>query len=115
MSTITIEVDDVGKVSDGYHTFNELYEHRTVLFIAFVTALKGQYHPFKTRLHEDGTMFPGMFMVGLKLPEGQISYHLEERWWGLCEDLPERNRAPRFDGHDSHEVLARLSSWIRLS
>lgn len=27
---------DAGKVSDGYHTFDELYEHRCLLFINLV-------------------------------------------------------------------------------
>ena len=34
------EVDDIGELSDGFHTFNSLYEQRAILFAALVKAYK---------------------------------------------------------------------------
>ena len=100
-----------GNVSDGYHTFDELYDHRAVLFAALCNAMPE--NAWKSRLHEDGTMYDGMFIVGLDLPEGPISYHIEERdhWgrsnWELfkCTELP---RAVPFDGYTPDDVVDRL-------
>lgn len=32
MAKITLDVVDAGEISDEYHTFNELYFHRMILF-----------------------------------------------------------------------------------
>jgi hypothetical protein len=53
----------VGKVSDGFHIFDDLFEHRTTLFIKLMNSYPEL--SWKSRLHDDGTMFEG---VGL-LPE----------------------------------------------
>jgi hypothetical protein len=55
-------IDDV---SDGYHTFAELYQHRFALFLALCRALEMGW---KSRLHADGTMYPGWFIAGIELP-----------------------------------------------
>ena len=60
-------------VSDGYHTFKELYDHRIALFVALITALMQQeYHPanktcWKSKKHSDGTMLDGWFIAGIGL------------------------------------------------
>ena len=65
--------DEKELVSDGYHTFKELYEHRVVLFVALITALTQQeYHPsnkicWKSKKHSDGTMYDGWFIAGIGL------------------------------------------------
>lgn len=48
--------ESVGELSDTYHSFNDLYKHRTVL-----TALAFRFLPYawKSRHHEDGTMYDG--------------------------------------------------------
>jgi hypothetical protein len=95
MGKLTIECD-TGRVSDGYHTFDELYEHRCVLFIAFAN-----YNPgigWKSKVHDDGKGCDGWFIAGLNLPNGTISYHLPMRMWRLL-DVPELDRAPKWDGH----------------
>lgn len=54
---ITISMfDDVGTISDGYHTFNDLYDHRHALFLALCRALGMGW---KSRLHVDGTSVDG--------------------------------------------------------
>lgn len=39
-SMIEIPVGGIGEVSDGYHTFNELYHHRAILFSVICNANK---------------------------------------------------------------------------
>lgn len=50
-----------GNTSDGYHTFNELYHHRAVLFSVIVGNFATR--AWKSKLHADGTMYEGMFIV----------------------------------------------------
>lgn len=100
----------VGQVSDGYHTFDELYEHRCLLLIALAntsTSLKA----WKSRKHEDGSAFDGWFIAGLDLPTGPITYHLPDRLWSLLT-VPELESAPAWDGHTSQNVLERLTQWL---
>ena len=47
---------DMGEVSDGYHTFNELYEYRLLYNAAFFNELAKQnlYDVHKSKKHSDG-------------------------------------------------------------
>ena len=102
---------DTGSVSDGYHTFDELYAHRSSLFAVLCSLLKDR--SWKSRLHSDGTMFDGMFVAGVDTPDGQATYHCEDAWWGSF-DCPELERAPEFDWHTPEDVLERLPSLTSL-
>lgn len=102
---------DVGEVSDGFHTFNELYEHRQTLFVALANRVPTK--AWKSRLHADGTMFEGpegWFIAGLHLPDGDITYHLEGRFWDLLR-VEEMERAPEWDGHTPADVVKRIKEW----
>ena len=46
---------DVAKVSDGYHTFDELYFHRMILFSIICKTFKDS--SWRSRKHHDNTMF----------------------------------------------------------
>ena len=101
-----------GCVSDGYHTFNELYNHRAALFAALV-ALKPEL-AWKSKYHHDGTFYDGMFIVGMHLPIGDITYHYDiDPWWDMfcCKEL---DNAPEFDGHTPNDVIARLLKYAKL-
>ena len=77
-----------GDTSDGYHTFNELYHHRAVLFSVIVKAFPGM--AWKAKHHYDGTMYDGMFIVGIETPDGQASYHYDiNPYWDMfqCKEL----------------------------
>lgn len=107
-------MSDTGKISDGYHTFDELYEHRSVIFLALMKS--NPQLSWYSLVHEDGTMFDGMFIVGINLPTGQITYHLEkDPWWPVVEltHASFSSRAPRYDGHTSEDVIERILDWIR--
>jgi hypothetical protein len=110
---------DIGECSDGYHTFNELYEHRNLLYLAFLH--RGWGNHWKSRKHFDGSAMDGWFIVGTEIPKmdetqslTQISYHLPDRLWGLCGFLETHDKAPyEWDGHTSEDVLMRLRSLIQ--
>ena len=96
-------VDDIGEVSDGYHTFNSLYRQRCVLFAALVKAYKDK--AWKSRRHSDGELCfgGGWFIVGIETPEGQYTYHYEDKDWNLFE-CAEVETAPEWDGHTDEDV-----------
>lgn len=94
-------------ISDGYHTFGELYYHRMVLFLAVQKAHKDI--SWKSKQHSDGTMFKGYFIVGINTPEGVYSYHYEDRYWGLFGDIEELEFAPEYDGHTPSDIGRLLS------
>lgn len=95
-----------GDTSDGFHTFDELYHHRAVLFSFIVTCFPGA--SWKSRRHRDGTMYDGMFIVGIETPYGQATYHYDlDPYWDMfrCEEL---DRAPEWDGHTPDQAIERI-------
>ena len=95
-----------GDTSDGYHTFNELYHHRAVLFSVIVKAFPDK--AWKSKQHNDGTMYDGMFIVGIDTPEGQATYHYDiDPYWDMfkCQELA---RAPKWDGHTPAQAIERI-------
>ena len=100
-----------GDISDGYHTFDELYEHRYFLMLALMKGDPGAWYSNK---QADGTMFPGQFIVGINMAGGAISYHLPERLWLYAQHTGARklDSAPEWDGHNSFDVLLRLKKEI---
>ena len=106
----TTENVDRGELSDGYHTFNELYLHRYALFLAFLRAHGGGW---ASRLHADGTMYEGHFIVGVYVNGKQISYHLPNDLWPAVEDLGiVVDNPPEWDGHHSADVVERLLEYV---
>lgn len=100
-----------GDTSDGYHTFNELYHHRAVLFSVIVR----DHHEvaWKSKEHHDGTMYDGMFIVGIETPEGQATYHYDiDSYWEMF-DCKELERAPEWDGHTPDEAIERIATLGR--
>ena len=95
-----------GETSDGYHTFNELYHHRAVLFSVIVKAFPD--HAWKSRKHHDGSMYDGMFIVGIETPDGQATYHYDvDPYWDMfkCKEL---EYAPEWDGHTPAQAIDRI-------
>lgn len=102
---------DIGEMTDGYHTFNELYHHRAVLTAALFHNYKDIC--WKSMKHSDGTMYDGMFIVGINTPEGQATYHYDlEPYWFLF-DVKELPKAPEYDGHTPNDAINRIMSLIR--
>lgn len=99
---------DVKNVSDGYHTFDELYRHRAILTAALFRQI-----PFtwKAKIHEDGTMFDGMFIVGVITPDGCATYHYHLPYWDMFK-VPEIPHAPSFDGHTPEDAITRIEKFF---
>lgn len=101
-----------GDTSDGYHTFNELYHHRAVLFSVIVKAFPDK--AWKSKMHHDGTMYNGMFIVGIETPRGQATYHYDiDPYWNMFE-CQELDRAPEWDGHTPQEAIDRIGKLTPL-
>lgn len=112
------EPGDMGEVSDGYHTFNELYRYRMLYNAAFFNLLarNGQVEVCKSRRHSDGEKCFGSddwFIVMAILPTGQVSNHYESKYWDLF-DVPERETAFEYDGHTPNEAADRLKKYLKL-
>lgn len=90
-----------GEMTDGYHTLDELYHHRMVLFAALTK--KYPARAWKSWKHADGTMYDDYFIVGMATPVGDFSYHYHKDNWDLFE-VPAMDNAPAFDGHTSKDV-----------
>lgn len=109
-------VDDIGDVSDGFHTFNQLYHQRTMLFAALVN--QNRDISWKSRKHEDGApcFGGGWFLVTIDTPEGAYGYHYEDNYWDMfhCKEI---ERAKHWDGYTEEDVgrlmsLPDTAEWI---
>lgn len=98
----------IGDLSDGYHTFNQLYYQRMMLFAALVRVYKDR--AWKSYRHEDGELCfgGGWFIVGIDTPEGSYTYHYETDNFDLfdCVELPV---GKPWDGHTEQDVTRLLS------
>jgi len=104
-----------GNTSDGYHTFNELYEFRKAYNIALFNewSASGKCSVHKSWRHHDGELCfgGGWFIVVAVLPNGQISNHYEAKDWGLFQIKETEKALFEFDGHTGQDVINRLSSY----
>ena len=107
-----IELRDAGisrkQVSDGYHTFDELYYHRMVLFS--IICNQNKEIAWKSKLHDDKTMFEDNFIVGVTTKEGQYSYHYHMDYWDMY-DVEELEYAPKYDGHMPKDITRLLTHF----
>jgi hypothetical protein len=117
------QLPDKSQISDGYHTFQELYEFRKAYNAALFNEWgkkgllphpDGNYYPkyrvHKSWRHHDGELCfgGGWFIVVAQLPTGQISNHYEAKDWDLFK-IPETPKALfPFNGHTPQDVLTRL-------
>jgi len=88
-----------GETSDGYHTFNELYHHRCLLWINLCQMISDKCYLVKEH-------FEGWFLLGAETPNGQISYHCPNKFLPLVENIAEKK--VEYDGHTPNDTLKRL-------
>lgn len=104
------------EISDGYHTFNELYEFRKMYNAALFNewALSNKYNVHKSWKHHDGEdcFGGGWFIVVAMLPEGQITNHYKAVDWDLFKVLEVKKATYEFDGHTPQDVLLRIKNVI---
>lgn len=108
----TLEKFKPDGISDGYHTFGELYDFRKM----YNAVLFNEWHKMelydvhKSIRHYEGDICfgGGWFIVSAKLPTGQISNHYKLEDWDLFK-IPATDKCKHeFDGHTSEDVLERL-------
>jgi len=126
---IAEHIIDKGKISDGHHTFDELYNFRKAYNAALFNEWANcntstnvllsnppqieylpKYDVHKSLRHFDGELCfgGGWFIVVAMLPTGQISNHYKIEDWDLFK-VPITEKAKyKFDGHSSGDVLERL-------
>lgn len=111
----TIPGFSAGGVSDGYHTFDELYEHRIVNFMTVCKLMKDDKRDilvWRSECHSDGSKYDGWFVLGIGVyPGQQITYHLPMSKWKAAGKVVNftYEHAPEWDGHTAADVLDRLS------
>ena len=113
------KVDDIEDLSDGFHTFRQLYYQRMMLFATIVKQNKDK--AWKSLRHEDGELCfgGGWFIVGIDTPDGTYTYHYESNFYSMF-DCKELERARHWDGHTEKDVTRLLSlpsaqKWIPCS
>lgn len=100
--------NNIGELSDGYHTFNELYHHRAILFSVICNLMPDK--AWKSKLHDTGDMFDGMFIVGIETPNGQATYHYDiNPYWDIFK-VREFEKAPKWDGHTPTDAINRIAN-----
>ena len=107
---------DKSLISDGYHTFKELYGFRMVYNAALFNmwSRHGMYEVHKSKRHYDGNLcFGGGWIVVIAAtPFGQISNHYEEKYSHLFQ-VPEKEKVLwPFDGHTPDDVYQRMLKTI---
>lgn len=105
---VKIPETGIDDLSDGFHTFRQLYYQRMMLFAVVVKQNKDK--AWKSLRHEDGELCfgGGWFIVGIDTPEGSYTYHYEDNYYSLfdCEEL---ECAKHWDGHTEKDVTRLLS------
>lgn len=105
---------DPSEVSDGYHTFGDLYEHRRALTAALCKSLPLGAWRSKEHHPEDDPIFSGgYFIVGISLPQGTITYHYKLKHWDDFHGVIELDHAPKWDGAQPEDSVTRLLAWAR--
>lgn len=114
----TFPIGKTSDVSDGYHTFSELYHYRMLYNAALFNELQAHHIGLdihKSWRHSDGELCFGKdnyFVVVAQLPTGQISNHYKGEYWDLFQ-IPERDRAAVYDGHTPKDAAERLEMFIK--
>lgn len=118
-------------ISDKWHTFQDLYDHRMAFNIALCHAIR-QIHIYERAAHfeecvtgedfraetycykswkhydnDNDPMFEGSFIVVIESPAGQISYHYKAEHWDKFK-ISERIEANLYDGHTPEDTMIRL-------
>jgi hypothetical protein len=118
----SFSIGDHEDVSDGYHTFRELHDHRRALTavlaacVAADSAAAGvpsaawrskNHHP------DDSPMFDGYFIIGIELDSGTITYHYKLTHWDDFAAVPEIPHAPKWDGATPADTVTRPLEVIK--
>lgn len=119
IKNMSYKIEVVGfedQLSDGYHTFDELYKYRMLYNAAFVNEYV-KTNPekcFKSTRHSDGIACfgGGWFVVSVNLPTGQVNNHYKiKHWYSFkCKSL---YKAYEWDGHTPAQAAERLELFLQ--
>jgi hypothetical protein len=109
----TFDLDTGESASDGFHTFDELYDHRRALtaVMAAYAAQMPKPAAWRSKAHhpDDSPMFEGgYFIVGIELDTGTITYHYKLTHWDDFAAVPELDYAKKWDGASPADSVTRL-------
>lgn len=107
------------ELSDGYHTFKQLYDQRALLLAVLMsTDYNGEniFHCWKSLKHNDPNfpMYEDMFIVGGTLPHvynGDFTFHIDIGWWYKFK-VEILDKAPEYDGHSVEDVMDRICEYL---
>jgi hypothetical protein len=102
-------------MTDGVHTFKELYEFRMLYHAHAVRSWMEQgINVVRSWRHHDGDecFGGGWFIVVAELSTGQVSNHYRSPQWPVFAGVPEVATAPEWDGHSVEDVLRRLRAAL---
>lgn len=108
---------DTNNVSDGYHTFWELYNHRVILWIKLCEMIARSHtnenfpNPvWMSKLHSDWSSYEWWFVLWIfQDNKSQITYHIPMQYWDeVWPFAVELEKWPELDWHTSNDVLERL-------
>ena len=109
---LKIDEADIENISDGYHTFKDLYEFRKVYNACLFNEWykQGKFEVHKSIRHNDGELCFGgdWFIVGIDTPDGQYTYHYKDEYWDLFH-IKEFETGREWDGHTDKDVTRVLS------
>jgi hypothetical protein len=102
-------------ISDGFHTFGELYAHRTALFAALCAS--NPEISWRSKLHHEdcGDMPDGFFLAGMDLPTGPICYHQRLEYWDVFKACTTVERAPKWISAGKDIAVLRLAEWAKMA
>ena len=105
----------VGTLSDGSHTFNEVYAARNACFMNICREKDDDaiLNPiWKSQKYSDGKpVETGWFILGIYRKIGeQVSFHLPMAEWDKCKWAKHYDSAPNYDGHTLEDVIKRLAT-----
>ena len=127
VQTLVDDLPNIRFISDGYHTFDELYEFRKLYNAALFNewgkqpvginengSIKPKFDVHKSWKHYDGELCfgGGWFIVVAILPTGQITNHYKAEDWDLFKILETEKAKYEFDNHTPQDVLQRLKNLI---
>jgi hypothetical protein len=102
------------QLTDGFHTMEELYDHRRALTAALAAERADISWRSKAHHPDDSPMFEGgYFIVGIDTPAGTITYHYKLTDWDDFAEVPELEHAPKWDGAGPMQTIDRLLAWAR--
>lgn len=104
-------------ISDGYHTFDELYEHRCILYLAFVKSWADSTPNSRLDTYLCPEHYEGWDCLTIRLRGKLISYHIKSELNHLYTFpytlLSKNQQEAMYDGHSSEDVLARLEKFTK--